>query len=130
MIEERRDGAAGERDVSHEYVWSLAYVNALVARDDYQDGERVQQLSAQQDANFDTTALVDAATGTVVERFVYDPYGAVTVLVAAGTPVAGSAYKWQYLFRGGRLDGVTGWYKFKWRGITFRRRDGGRNKIH
>jgi RHS repeat-associated protein len=62
-----------------------------------------------QDANYDTTALVNTS-GKVVERYVYAPYGAVTVLDASGTPLAGnaSAFGWQYLFQGGRQDPVTG----------------------
>ena len=44
----------------------------------------------------------------MVERFVYSAYGAVTVLYASGAvPGNTSAYGWQYLFQGGRLDGVT-----------------------
>ena len=45
----------------------------------------------------------------------YDPYGAVTVLEADGTTPTTyeSAYGWQYLHQGGRLDAVTGWYGFR-----------------
>ena len=47
------------------------------------------RLYAQQDANYDTTALVNTS-GTVVERYTYSPYGVVTVLDASGTPVPGN----------------------------------------
>ncbi len=68
----------------------------------------VRRLYAMQDANYNVTALADEG-GTVVERYLYDPYGAVTVLNADGTPRAGgSAYGWQYLFQGLRLDGGSG----------------------
>jgi RHS repeat-associated protein len=114
VLEERTNGTAAA-DVSHQYVWSEAYVNALVLRDDYQDGTLVpaDRRYVQQDANYDTTALVNTS-GAVVERYVYSPYGAVTVLDASGTPVAGdtSAYGWQYLFQGGRQDAVTGDVQF------------------
>src|SRR5262249_3884816 len=93
----------------------LAYVNALVLRDEDQGGAIVpaDRLYAQQNANFNTTALVNTS-GEVVERYVYSPYGEVTVLDASGTPVPGnaSAYGWSYLFQGGRLDGATGMYRF------------------
>jgi RHS repeat-associated protein len=110
VVEERQGGTA-TADVSHQYVWSPVYVDAMVLRDDYQGGTRTGRLYAQQDANFNTTALVDDS-GMVVERFVYAPYGAVTVLDAGGTPRAGnaSAYGWQYLYQGSRLDTATGWY--------------------
>ena len=83
-------------------------------RDRYSGGVRTQRLYAQQDANDDTTALVDT-TGKVQERYVYSPYGVVTVLDASGNPRAGnaSAFGWQYLFQGGRQDPVTGWYHFQ-----------------
>ena len=73
VIEERQDGTAAA-DVTHQYVWSLAYVNALVLRDTYQDGVLVpaDRLYAQQDANYNTTALVNTS-GTVVERYTYSP---------------------------------------------------------
>ncbi len=114
VIEERQNGTAAA-DVSHQYVWSLAYVNALVLRDDYQDGVLVpaDRLYAQQDANYDTTALVNTS-GTVVERYTFTPYGVLTVRDASGTPVSGntSAFGWQYYFQGGRLDSVTGNVQF------------------
>src|SRR5262249_44823525 len=112
VLEERVDGTAAA-NVGHQYVWSQAYVNALVVRDDYQSGMRSQRLYAQQNANFNTTALVNTS-GEVVERYVYSPYGEVTVLGASSTPRSGnaSAYGWQYLFQGGRLDTVTGMYRF------------------
>ena len=114
VIEERQNGTAAA-DVTHQYVWSQAYVNALVLRDTYQDGVLVpaDRLYAQQDANFDTTALVNTS-GAVVERYTYTPDGVVAVLDASGTPVPGntSAYGWQYLFQGGRLDSVTGTVHF------------------
>jgi RHS repeat-associated protein len=114
VIEERQGGTAAA-DVSHQYVWSLAYVNALVLRDDYEAGVLVpaDRLYAQQDANYNTTALVNTS-GTVVERYTYSAYGLVTVLDAGAAPVPGntSAYGWQYLFQGGRLDSVTGNVQF------------------
>jgi RHS repeat-associated protein len=114
VLEERLNGTASA-DVSHQYVWSQAYVNALVLRDDYAGGVLVpsDRLYAQQDANFNTTALVDTS-GAVVERYTYSPYGQVTILDPSGTPRAGnvSAFGWQYLFQGGRVDAITGWYRF------------------
>src|SRR5262249_7853797 len=50
-----------------QYVWSPIYVDALVERD--AGGTR---LWAQQDADWNVTALV-SSSGSVVERYVYDP---------------------------------------------------------
>ncbi len=80
MIEERESAA-----VKRQYVWSPAYVDAMVLRDrdaDANSGNGLEErLYAQHDANFNVTALVNTS-GAVVERYVYDPYGAATVLDA------------------------------------------------
>jgi len=54
-------------------------------------------------------ALTDS-NGTVVERYMFDPYGKVTVLDANGTPrtVNESAYGNPWTFTGRRLDQETG----------------------
>lgn len=73
----------------------------------------------QQDANFNVTSLTDAA-GVVTERYLYDPYGAVTVLDedwsedADNTSDQGQVY----LFQGGRLDGTSGLYYFRNRDLS------------
>src|SRR5438552_8629208 len=67
------------------------------------------RLWVQQDANWNVTALVNAA-GSVVERYVYDPYGAVTYLNATWGVIASSAYGFVYLFQGDRLDPASGLY--------------------
>ena len=65
-----------------QYIWDLRYIDAPIVRIcDFNDGSSdglEQWLYYCQDANFNTTALVDPA-GAVVERYLYDPYGAVTV---------------------------------------------------
>jgi RHS repeat-associated protein len=55
--------------------------------------------------------------GAVVERYVYDPYGAVTVLNANWAARAGnaSAYEWRYLHQGGRYEAYVGLYEFRHR---------------
>ncbi len=115
VIEERRNGTAAA-NVSQQYVWSPAGIDTLVLRDSYSGGAISQRLYALQDANQNTTALVDTG-GAVRERYAYAPYGDVTVLDAGGTPRAGNAsgYYWQYLFQGGRQDATTGWYGFRHR---------------
>ena len=115
VIEERQGGTAAS-DVSYQYVWGAGGVDQLVLRDTYTGGTIVpaSRLYAQWDANGDVTALVNTS-GTVVERYLYDPYGSVTVTDANWNPLAGnaSADAWRYLFQGGRLDTATGWYNFR-----------------
>jgi RHS repeat-associated protein len=95
-----------------QYVYSPADGSLIERdRDATGNGQLSERLYAQTDANGDVTALVNAA-GQVVERYVYDPYGTVTVLDANWNQRAGSQYAWRYLFQGGRYDSATGYYHF------------------
>ena len=67
-----------------------------------------------QDANYNTTAIFDNS-GNVVERYVYDPFGQVTVLDAGWNTLAASAVGWLYLHQGGRFDATSGLYHFRHR---------------
>ena len=93
MIEERVGGTSAA-NLKVQYVWSEAYLDALVARDQYSGGVETQRLYAQHDANYDTTALVDT-TGAVQERYLYDPYGVAAVTDANYTPRSQSAFGWE-----------------------------------
>jgi RHS repeat-associated protein len=104
VLEEMVGGAATAR-----YVWSPVYVNAMVLRDfaTGSPGTLNQRLWVQQDANWNVTALVNGS-GAVVERYVYSPYGVVTVLNASWSTLSGSAYAWVYGFQGMRYDATSG----------------------
>ena len=73
-----------------------------------------ERIYVQQDANWNVTALVDV-TGTVVERYIYDPYGGVTILTGSWDSRANTSYSWVYLHQGGRYDWNTGLYQFRYR---------------
>jgi len=98
------------------YLWSEAYIDELVARDSSVDGGSVTRIFAQQDANHDITSLVNSS-GTVLERFIYDPYGVRTVLSASWASTTDS-YNWVYGFQGGRLDPLTGLINFRNRDLN------------
>jgi len=125
----------GDPDPLDQYVWDVRYVDAPVVRfhdgntDDDLDGgseEGDNTLYYTTDANWNVTALVDAATGDVVERYMYDAYGKATVLNGAnGTDpdVNGTTvFEWDVdadglsdvandvLFAGYRFDSETGLY--------------------
>ncbi|MFO0847175.1 MAG: RHS repeat-associated core domain-containing protein [Gemmataceae bacterium] len=109
VLEERQSGAA-----KTQYVWSPVYVDALVERDRDADGSSgtgpgglEERLYAVQDANWNVTALVNTS-GTVVERYAYDPFGAVTVLDASYGGRSGSSYAWVVGFQGLRQSAVSG----------------------
>lgn len=65
-----------------QYVWSARYIDApvLVYSNVNQSGVTAQTIYFVQDANFNVTALVDGATGSVLAHKVYSPYGAQTLL--------------------------------------------------
>jgi len=111
VLEER---AGGETMVQH--VWSPVYVDALILRDrdTNGDGTRDERLWVVQDANYNVTALFDNA-GNVVERYIYDPFGQVTVLTASWAVRSASAYAWVHLYQGGRFDATSGLYHFRHR---------------
>jgi RHS repeat-associated protein len=108
VLEERTGSAVVQ------YIWSPIYVDALVLRDKDAtgDGTFEERLYVQQDANFNVTALI-SSSGSVLERYVYDPFGQVTRLTASwGTP-SSDPYAFAYLHQGGRWDSVVNLYHFR-----------------
>jgi RHS repeat-associated protein len=107
VLEERVAGTARVQ-----YVWSPVYIDSLVLRDRDADGNGSleERLWAQQDANFNVTALVNSS-GAVVERYAYDPYGTATVYDANWVVrTGGSLYAWVHLHQGLRYDKDSGLY--------------------
>jgi RHS repeat-associated protein len=110
VVEERWGSDPVGSAVKYQYVWSPAGVNTLVLRDEYASGALSQRLYVEQDANGNVTSLTNTS-GTAAARFVYDPYGNVTFLNAAGTAPA-TPVSWDYTFQGGRRDQVAGRVSF------------------
>jgi RHS repeat-associated protein len=81
------------------------------------NGTLDERLWVQQDANWNMTALVNGS-GSIVERYVYDPYGKVTFLNVNWGTLSGSAYAWIYLFQGGRNDTTSSPYCFRNRDLS------------
>jgi len=94
-------------------VWSPVYVDGLVLRDRDTDGNGSldERLYALQDANWNTTALVNAG-GTVQERYTYTPFGQVTFRDGSGSTLSGSAKDWVFLHQGGERI-AAGDYEFR-----------------
>ncbi|MDY3558363.1 RHS repeat-associated core domain-containing protein [Gemmata sp. JC673] len=109
VLEKRIAGNTTERNV-----WSPVYVDAMVLRDRDTDGDGMldERLWVQQDANWNVTALVNGS-GSVVERYVYDPYGVATIYDASFTVRASSSYAVSYLFQGRNIDSTSGQYQFR-----------------
>jgi RHS repeat-associated protein len=113
-IEERQGGM-----VARQNVWGLGYVNQLVERDDNSTNGNLgvsgsglgERLYAQQDLNWSVVSLVDAS-GNVVQRATFTPYGEATFLTPSWSTTS-DAYSVTVLFQGGRLDTATGLYNFQ-----------------
>jgi RHS repeat-associated protein len=120
VLEDKVSSGSG----TSQYVWSPVYVDAMVLRDrdTNSDSTLDERLYLQQDANFNTTALLSTA-GAVVERYAYDPYGRFTdrdgidtaTLDANWGERGASSYAWVYLHQGGRYDNSSGLYHFRHR---------------
>lgn len=108
VLEEAVSGTTTQR-----YVWSPVYVDALILRDRDTDANSTldERLWVMQDANWNVVGLVNGS-GTVVERYAYDPFGSVTVLNGSWT-VSSTAYAWQHYHQGGRLDATSGLYHLR-----------------
>jgi len=111
VLEERGAGAT-----QAQYVWNPMYIDALVLRDRSAGGCLNERLYAMQDANFNTTAIVDTS-GTVKERYDYTPFGVVAYRDASWNPLPASEYAWVYLFQGGKLDPKVGLTNFRYRDL-------------
>ncbi len=111
VIEERQSST-----VTNQYIWSLAYIDGLILRDDNSTSGSLgisgsglgRRFYAQQDANWNTTALINTS-GSVQERFVYDAYGNGVCLNASGSPIT-DPFNWNYLYQGMRGDPVVSLY--------------------
>jgi hypothetical protein len=116
VIEERW---AGVTTATIQYVWSPAYVDAMVLRDrsTQNNGTLDERLWTQQDGNYNVTALVNGS-GNVVERYVNDPFGKQTVLDASWNARTSSSYGFAFGFQGTRLDSTTGLYNARNRDVS------------
>ena len=110
VVEEDQQGV-----LDRQFVWSTVYVDALVEQD-----AGSSRWYAQEDANWNVTAMV-ASSGSVADRFVYDPYGKGTMYDANWNLQGALSSTWEYYFQGGRFDGITGLYNFQNRAICRRR---------
>ena len=123
-IETRTNGTASS-NVTSQMVWSAAYINAAILQDTYSAGvlQPKSRLYFLQDANWNTTAVVgfNSTTGTwaVTQRYVYSPYGNITVLNADfSAPPTGTQPLVDNLYQGMTLDSVTGLYYERFRNYS------------
>ncbi|REJ97640.1 MAG: RHS repeat-associated core domain-containing protein [Planctomycetota bacterium] len=111
LLEERIASTADVPEEVKQYVWSLSYIDAPIVQ--FHDTDASGTYDAERyytfDANQNITAVLDGANGNVLERYVYDPYGAVTVYDSAwANPTAPSDDG--PLYAGYYFDAETGLY--------------------
>jgi RHS repeat-associated protein len=108
LLEVRKNGSANPYE---HYIWDIRYIDACAIRfrDANENGtfEASEKHYYTQDANFNTTSLVDSA-GTVVERYAYDPYGKVHIFDSNWNSRVSSSFGQEVLFGGYRRDPETG----------------------
>ena len=106
VLSERASAQAGSSYRKMDYVWGVAYVDEIVSRLEYSGGSAVRKDFVQ-DANWNVVMLL-SASGTVDERYRYDPYGDPVFLTATGSVKTSGILNAMYLFQGRRL--------LEWRG--------------
>jgi RHS repeat-associated protein len=110
VLEERVDEA---ETADRQYVWGIRYVDDLILQDDFSSGQRVRYF-AMQDDQWNVVALINDS-GTVVQRYAYDAYGAIQYLSPDFQPQETPDVVMPYAFTGRRLDSETGLYYYRMR---------------
>lgn len=118
ILEERHNASTSAK---MQYLWSPVYVDAMILRDrdaNNSSGDGLEErLYVQQDANWNVTAIV-STTGTVQERYVYEPYGTPSFYDVNWNALGSSAKDWRNLHQGGRYEAATGYYHFRNRKLS------------
>ena len=127
VVEEQQSVGSGDAAVTAQYLWRPGSDTPILKWTDFVDGEATRTLYYTTDAFGKVTALIDGDTGAVVERYVYDPYGAVTFLqgnqegqtewaptvVEGQAPGTASAVGNEILYAGYRYDPETSLYQLR-----------------
>ncbi|TWT73416.1 RHS repeat-associated core domain-containing protein [Allorhodopirellula solitaria] len=98
-----------------QYVWGMRYIDDLVLRDrdiSPSGGLLTERLYYLADANWNTTAVV-SDSGSVQERYEYDPYGNLSIFAANFTPRAVSSYGVHYTYTTREWTPDAGLYYFR-----------------
>lgn len=115
LVETIPDGDGGTSG-TYDYIWSPAYVNAMVARDTFDEaGSQSLRAYVRQDANYDVTSIVastDGSSWSTRERYRYSAYGVRSVLSSSFAALTTTSYDFWQGFQGGEYDPVNGLIQF------------------
>jgi len=94
-----------------QFIWDQRYVDTPICRlrSPTNTGSLTETDIFLTDANHNVTSIT-STSGSVLERYSYDPYGARTIYNASGTVIPTSAYDNRIAFTGHHLDVETGEY--------------------
>ena len=110
---EERLGTSTTSD--RQFIWGVRYIDDLILRDRSVSGGTLnERLYALQDANWNVTTVTDS-TGTIQERYEYEPYGVTTVLAPDFTLRTTSNFAWETTYCGYRWDQSTGLFAVRHR---------------
>ena len=120
LIETRNTTTESDRPESlqpkYQWVWSPRYIDAPILRDENTDTDSLcddLRLYYLTDANMNVTSLADTS-GDALERYVYEPYGRVTIYNADWSSTRSSSlYSNRCLYTGRDLDAETGLYYYR-----------------
>ena len=111
VVEERVSDTAKIR-----YIWSSVKIDSMIARDRDTDGNESngleERLWTQQDANCNIVSLV-SDSGSILERYTYDPYGTTTVYSGSFGFRSNSSYDMRYLWHSKAFSAVQATYGFQ-----------------
>lgn len=107
QVLEERVGSSSNPD--RQFVWGVRYIDDLILRDRTTSSTLDERLYALQDGNWNVTAVVDA-TGTVQERYEYDPYGVTSVVTPTFGIRTASIYDWETMYAGYRCNARNSHY--------------------
>ena len=113
--------SSGTESLKYQYVWGATYHDELITRDDRQGGTTVAQLNdglgsdrqfQHHNSLFSVFAVTDES-GTVLERYQYDPYGNQSVMDTSFNVLTNSAIEQELTYTGQRFDAETDQYYYK-----------------
>ncbi len=110
-LEERVDSGT---DAEIQFIWNLDYVDDLLLRDrdTNSNGTLDERLYSLPDLRYCVMALADSS-GSIVERFKYQPYGQAQVMSDLFVNRSSSSYAWEFRYTGRREDLETGLLYFR-----------------
>ncbi|MBL4886688.1 MAG: hypothetical protein JKY95_19455, partial [Planctomycetaceae bacterium] len=94
------------------HLWGTRYIDDLICRDRSTTSPLIERLYAMQDANWNVTGIT-SVSGSVSERYEYDPYGNTTIYDATYNTRTTSAYNWKTTYCGYRWDTDSGLYQVR-----------------